>query len=526
MDGNDSDITVHVTVVEEEEEITSLLLDNETDSFSDDQSDYVDLDIDFAGVQVLEEYRTIIKLFREFPKDMFITQILKDYASSESDLERIRSEYFSHLKSLHHDFPFGEDAVLKRRMASRKGDSLAVKLAQDIHSIIDVVEGGDCSVLKPLISTSKGKKPSTTGPYECRDIGETIPGKCMCATELLVLKDTVSSLQADMLIMKERQHALDKLRSEQMSARKLALDSVKKELEMCLNEVRLCMLKSKDTVHNISSSICSNVIQLEDRIRAVESFIDVENIVTVASLNTHTMYCEQAVCNCRMATCVNTSRDVKQTDEDENDVINGVTTHMHKGAERVGISDNPAKDTSQMPPEKQKTLNEPISYQAENSRPIPVRITTRDTSISNQPGNDGFDVKVRSRTKRYCILGLSSKVNIDVLSAVVTRKGPKVTTIRVFPLRNNPRKVLVRLNVMADSNADKVLENGFWPDYVTCTEWKPRQQQASRVRPPRFRREQRRSLTDGRIPSCNDTRDSRDEYFLSNRFECLISEVD
>lgn len=29
---------------------------------------------------------------------------------------------------------------------------------------------------------------------------------------------------------------------------------------------------------------------------------------------------------------------------------------------------------------------------------------------------------------------------------------------------------------MADEKADLMLSDGFWPDYVTCTTWKPRKQ--------------------------------------------------
>ena len=39
----------------------------------------------------------------------------------------------------------------------------------------------------------------------------------------------------------------------------------------------------------ISSSLCRNILQLEDRIRVVESFLDDENIVTIASISTHTV---------------------------------------------------------------------------------------------------------------------------------------------------------------------------------------------------------------------------------------------
>jgi hypothetical protein len=74
---------------------------------------------------------------------MFVTQILRDYHSNEQELDRIRTEYFEHLKTTHVGFPFGSDAELKRRVSTRTGDPVAIKLAQDIHTIIDVVQGGD-----------------------------------------------------------------------------------------------------------------------------------------------------------------------------------------------------------------------------------------------------------------------------------------------------------------------------------------------------------------------------------------------
>ena len=52
------------------------------------------------------------------------------------------------------------------------------------------------------------------------------------------------------------------------------------------------------------------------------------------------------------------------------------------------------------------------------------------------------------------------------------------------PLRNSDN-VLIRLNVIADEIADIVLENGFWPDYVTCSPWRPKHQ--TRDQPPRMR---------------------------------------
>lgn len=93
--------------------------------------------------------------------------------------------------------------------------------------------------------------------------------------------------------------------------------------------------------------------------------------------------------------------------------------------------------------DKRKRLSDDDMNDVIGSKHIPVHFSTR---ASN---DDGFSV-TRRRTKRFCVLGLSNNVNVDVLTRVVNRKGPTVTNVAVFPLRNNPTKVLLSLNVHAD----------------------------------------------------------------------------
>lgn len=140
------------------------------------------------------------------------------------------------------DFPYGVGAELKRRVPTRSGEPVAVKLAQDIHSIIEVTEDGDCGVLKPLISASKTRK--TAVPSTARASKD----KCSCSDELFVLKDTLSSVQADILLLKQTQHAAEKLRAEQMNCVKSVITQVKSDIDMCRIDVEKYMKGSSDTV--------------------------------------------------------------------------------------------------------------------------------------------------------------------------------------------------------------------------------------------------------------------------------------
>jgi len=102
MDSDVNDITVQLDICDKTEEIEpSVTLDNVIDDgqLSDDQSDYSDdRDVNEENLHVDEEYRVIVKLYRELPRDMFVAQLLKYYSTSDQDLERIRTEYVVHLK--------------------------------------------------------------------------------------------------------------------------------------------------------------------------------------------------------------------------------------------------------------------------------------------------------------------------------------------------------------------------------------------------------------------------------------------
>jgi len=110
--------------------------------------------------------------------------------------------------------------------------------------------------------------------------------------------------------------------------------------------------------------------------------------------------------------------------------------------------------STSIPLKHRRTVRDNRTPVEETGSTIPVHITVGDDH------DDGFRVQQRKHTKRFCLLGLASRVNEEVLSTVISTKGPTVTPILVFPLRNSD-KVLIRLNVIADEIADIVLENGF-----------------------------------------------------------------
>ena len=110
--------------------------------------------VDELDLQNYAEYISILKLYRELPRDMCVVEIMSKFGSSESDLGR--NNYFNHLKSTCSNFPYSPDVELKRRMSTRTGDPVALRLAQYIYSIVEVTDGGDPVLIKGMISTGRG----------------------------------------------------------------------------------------------------------------------------------------------------------------------------------------------------------------------------------------------------------------------------------------------------------------------------------------------------------------------------------
>lgn len=128
--GNDIDLPLHIAIKSETAE-------DEYCENGDDSYDNGDNAV-YKGLQLL---------FRGLPKEMFINRILTDTASCEIKLGEMRSDLFEQLKEAE-DFPYGLQAMLKRRVCTRSGDSVPVKLSHDIHTLMSVIEGAEYSDMR------------------------------------------------------------------------------------------------------------------------------------------------------------------------------------------------------------------------------------------------------------------------------------------------------------------------------------------------------------------------------------------
>ncbi|KAH3876213.1 hypothetical protein DPMN_000050 [Dreissena polymorpha] len=96
----------------------------------------------------------------------------------------------------------------KRRVFRGKGDTIAIKLANDIHILIGVMEVENYSTIKGMMgcstrSMSVSNVTQMSTPKSIPESNISTVLHCKCALELKRLIYTVSSLQADMLLTKK-----------------------------------------------------------------------------------------------------------------------------------------------------------------------------------------------------------------------------------------------------------------------------------------------------------------------------------
>ncbi|KAL4216301.1 hypothetical protein ACF0H5_024027 [Mactra antiquata] len=428
----------------------------------DELYDFEDLDF-----RALEEYRFLVQLYHEYPKDMCVQHIVRKYTSSEIDLDRLRCLYFEHLKKVTDNLPFDQNCELKRRMFTRTGEPVAIRLAQDIYDIVTVIEGGDVNVLKSMVSVGKTRKSSVT-KQNGRNAHQSVKsnGNCACSNELILIKDTVSSLQASVLLLKQSFHIIETNRSDQIESVKSGASKIKTDVENCARTVSTLSTSVIDSVRNMTCSLMERIVELEDRIRNTEVYLESVNIMP------HEKTYSSSEKN---KTNLNNDSNMQPFNNPEVNTIIDCNECNHDS--NVQVSSIPESYTvlnCNLSADDEQTVQILESESSMIGQPIPIWTTNRDMKGVNELYDD-FHVVTSKRVERFCVLGLSDKVNLKVLKSVIEGKGPSVKSIRMFPLRRNPRKVLIKLNLVANEYSGYVLLNNFWPDYVTCAQWLPRE---------------------------------------------------
>ena len=118
-------------------------------------------------------------------------------------------------------------------MHTRKGDTVAVKLAYDIYSLMAVLEGGEYSEIKDMLRSNKSTR-SQSGTCNV-----TI-NPCESSAEIKELCQNMSAAKADILTLKQKLVAIETTRSSEMQNVKSTVLSLKLDLSSLI-----CLLRRK-----------------------------------------------------------------------------------------------------------------------------------------------------------------------------------------------------------------------------------------------------------------------------------------
>ncbi len=98
-------------------------------------------------------------------------------------------------------FQYGLQVELKRRVRTRAGDSVATKLARDVHCLVTVLDGGEFSDLTELMSLPRINKSNRS---QSISHGGNIDNKCDCHVEFQQLKNDMAYMRADFMLIKQK----------------------------------------------------------------------------------------------------------------------------------------------------------------------------------------------------------------------------------------------------------------------------------------------------------------------------------
>ena len=107
------------------------------------------------------------------------------------------------------------------------------------------------------------------------------------------------------------------------------------------------------------------------------------------------------------------------------------------------------------------------------------RVARADNFGDNDDNDDEFETHIRRRSHRFYVGGFKASVTEKKIMNYMARRGISVTWISIRRYEHQNRAV-IRLNVDAREGS-QLLDEGFWPDGITCRRWYSKAQYQNKV---------------------------------------------
>ncbi|MES9880148.1 MAG: hypothetical protein ABW185_04625 [Sedimenticola sp.] len=238
--------------------------------------DYADLNDTLAGLFADDDVDVhcggrvvkLVTLMRTSTRDRFTNHILSAYGSCDLSLDTLRSQLFDSVKDKE-DFPYGLRVELKRRVSRNGGDSIATKLARDIHCLVSVIDGADFSQLTDLMSlprlnkSTKSQSGSQPPPsqYLVQDGGQS-----ECNADINLLREEMSQLRADVILLKQKQ-SMNEIRQEQLKLVSKNVSAVGQDIKTMRQTVLSQLKDIKLATNRLESESGLGITKMKSEIR-------------------------------------------------------------------------------------------------------------------------------------------------------------------------------------------------------------------------------------------------------------------
>ena len=245
--------------------------DNVNDIFADIVSSDTQESV-FQGAQLYKidenhdhlQVDNLLHLARTLPREMYISQVLRDSSSDRDRLDCARSEIFECIKATD-GYPYDSRASLKKRIQTRTGDSVEYKLAQDLYCLSLVLDGADWDDLRDVVTIPRPTRKSTSqaavdSSFQTYNI-----------SDLESLKRTVQNMASDLVILKQENTTIkSELRSEIKSLRS-DLRQVNADCESELKELRSLITINALSIDRVCNERSNGVANIKGELKQIKS---------------------------------------------------------------------------------------------------------------------------------------------------------------------------------------------------------------------------------------------------------------